>query len=105
MPSQWPLGPSASISSSWALPFHTLWTVTVPSSTMKREDGGEPEQAVSRNHVKECRLSSSESGARMAQGFSKQNQSTIEGAYRFGEFELYPRDRMLKRNGAVVALQ
>jgi len=41
----------------------------------------------------------------MAQGFSKQNQSTVEAAYRFGKFELYPRDRMLKRNGAVVALQ
>jgi DNA-binding winged helix-turn-helix (wHTH) protein len=41
----------------------------------------------------------------MAQGFSKQNQSSVEGAYRFGEFELYPRDRMLKRNGAAVALQ
>ncbi len=41
----------------------------------------------------------------MAQGFSKRNQSTGEAAYRFGEFELYPTDRMLKKGGSVVALQ
>ena len=41
----------------------------------------------------------------MAQGFSKRNQSSVEAAYRFGEFELYPQDRMLKRSGAPVALQ
>jgi DNA-binding winged helix-turn-helix (wHTH) protein len=40
----------------------------------------------------------------MAQGFSNGNQSTVEAAYRFGEFELNPSDRMLKRNGSGVAL-
>jgi DNA-binding winged helix-turn-helix (wHTH) protein len=41
----------------------------------------------------------------MAQGFSKENQSTVETAYRFGEFELHPANRLLKRDGASVALQ
>lgn len=41
----------------------------------------------------------------MAQGFSKQNQSAVETAYRFGEFELHPGNRWLKRNGKSVALQ
>jgi DNA-binding winged helix-turn-helix (wHTH) protein len=40
----------------------------------------------------------------MAQRFSKENQSTVETAYRFGEFELHPRDRVLKRDGAGLAL-
>ncbi len=35
----------------------------------------------------------------MIYGFSKQNQSTVETAYRFGEFALYPHDRTLLRNG------
>jgi DNA-binding winged helix-turn-helix (wHTH) protein len=41
----------------------------------------------------------------MAQGFSKKNQSAIETAYRFGDFALYPRDRLLKRGAASIALQ
>jgi DNA-binding winged helix-turn-helix (wHTH) protein len=41
----------------------------------------------------------------MAQGFSKKNQSVIEAAYRFGDFALYPRDRLLKRGAASIALQ
>jgi DNA-binding winged helix-turn-helix (wHTH) protein len=41
----------------------------------------------------------------MAQGFSKENQSTVETAYRFGEFELHPANRLLKQNGKSVALQ
>ncbi|HEY4763551.1 MAG TPA: winged helix-turn-helix domain-containing protein [Candidatus Sulfotelmatobacter sp.] len=41
----------------------------------------------------------------MAQGFSKKNQSPIETAYRFGDFALYPRDRLLKRGAASIALQ
>jgi len=41
----------------------------------------------------------------MAQGFSKKNQSAVETAYRFGDFALYPRDRLLKRGTASIALQ
>jgi DNA-binding winged helix-turn-helix (wHTH) protein len=41
----------------------------------------------------------------MAQGFSKKSQSAIETAYRFGDFALYPRDRLLKRGTASIALQ
>jgi DNA-binding winged helix-turn-helix (wHTH) protein len=41
----------------------------------------------------------------MTQGFSKKNQSAIETAYRFGDFALYPRDRLLKRGTASIALQ
>jgi DNA-binding winged helix-turn-helix (wHTH) protein len=41
----------------------------------------------------------------MAQEFSKKNQSAIETAYRFGDFALYPRDRLLKRGAASIALQ
>jgi DNA-binding winged helix-turn-helix (wHTH) protein len=41
----------------------------------------------------------------MAQGFSKKNQSAIETAYRFGDFALYPHDRLLKRGVASIALQ
>jgi DNA-binding winged helix-turn-helix (wHTH) protein len=41
----------------------------------------------------------------MAQGFSKKNQSTIDSAYRFGEFELHPRERLLKRAGVSLPLQ
>ena len=41
----------------------------------------------------------------MAQGFSKENQSTVETAYRFGEFELHPANRLLKQKGKSVALQ
>lgn len=41
----------------------------------------------------------------MAQGFSKKNQSAVETAYRFGDFALYPSDRLLKRGTASIALQ
>jgi len=41
----------------------------------------------------------------MTQGFSKKNQSAIETAYRFGDFALYPHDRLLKRGAASIALQ
>jgi len=41
----------------------------------------------------------------MALGFSKKNQSPVESAYRFGDFELYPRDRLLKRTGVPIPLQ
>jgi DNA-binding winged helix-turn-helix (wHTH) protein len=41
----------------------------------------------------------------MAHGFSKKNQSPIDTAYRFGDFELHPRDRLLKRAGVSVPLQ
>lgn len=41
----------------------------------------------------------------MAHGFSKKKQSAVETAYRFGDFALYPRDRLLKRGAASIALQ
>lgn len=41
----------------------------------------------------------------MAHRFSKENQSSPETAYRFSDFELYPRDRLLKRAGTAVPLQ
>ena len=41
----------------------------------------------------------------MAHVFSKENQSATSTAYRFGDFELFPRDRLLKKNGGHVALQ
>jgi DNA-binding winged helix-turn-helix (wHTH) protein len=41
----------------------------------------------------------------MSHGFSKENQSSPDAAYRFGDFELYPRDRLLKRAGIAVPLQ
>jgi DNA-binding winged helix-turn-helix (wHTH) protein len=41
----------------------------------------------------------------MAQGFSKENQSSAATAYQFGDFELYPADRMLKRSGVPIQLQ
>ena len=41
----------------------------------------------------------------MAQGFSKKNQSTAETAYRFADFALYPRDRLLKRGTASILLE
>jgi DNA-binding winged helix-turn-helix (wHTH) protein len=41
----------------------------------------------------------------MVQGFSKENQSSPDTAYRFGDFELYPRDRVLKRGSIAVQLQ
>jgi DNA-binding winged helix-turn-helix (wHTH) protein len=41
----------------------------------------------------------------MTHEFSKENQSSPDAAYRFGDFELYPRDRLLKRDGIAVPLQ
>jgi DNA-binding winged helix-turn-helix (wHTH) protein len=41
----------------------------------------------------------------MAHGFSKENQSAVDTAYRFGDFELHPRDRLLKKAGIPVPLQ
>ncbi len=41
----------------------------------------------------------------MAQGFSKKNQSSVDTAYRFGDFELHPGDRLLKRASVPVPLQ
>jgi DNA-binding winged helix-turn-helix (wHTH) protein len=41
----------------------------------------------------------------MAHGFSKENQSAVDTAYRFGDFELHPRDRLLKNAGVPVPLQ
>lgn len=41
----------------------------------------------------------------MAQGFSNKIQSAVETAYRFGDFALYPSDRLLKRGTASIALQ
>jgi DNA-binding winged helix-turn-helix (wHTH) protein len=41
----------------------------------------------------------------MPHRFSNQNQSPVESAYRFGKFELYPADRLLRRTGQTVPLQ
>lgn len=41
----------------------------------------------------------------MPHGFSKENQTSPDTAYRFGDFELYPHDRLLKRAGISVPLQ
>jgi DNA-binding winged helix-turn-helix (wHTH) protein len=41
----------------------------------------------------------------MAHGFPKQNQSGVENAFRFGDFELDPRERRLTREGVAVSLQ
>src|SRR3984957_152364 len=41
----------------------------------------------------------------MAQRFSNKNQRSLDTAYRFGEFELHPGDRLLKRAGISVPLQ
>ncbi|HTB95467.1 MAG TPA: winged helix-turn-helix domain-containing protein [Terracidiphilus sp.] len=41
----------------------------------------------------------------MSHRFSKQNQSSVDTAYRFGKFELYPEDRLLRRAGRAVTLQ
>jgi DNA-binding winged helix-turn-helix (wHTH) protein len=41
----------------------------------------------------------------MPHGFSKKNQSSVETAYRFGDFELYPGDRMLTKASSPVSLQ
>jgi len=41
----------------------------------------------------------------MSLEYSKENQSTVESAYRFGAFELSPRDRLFKHDGVAVPLQ
>src|ERR1700710_767893 len=41
----------------------------------------------------------------MTQGFSKKNQSSVESAFRFGDFELHPHERLLKSAGVPVPLQ
>lgn len=41
----------------------------------------------------------------MAHRFSKENQSSVATAYQFGDFELFPADRMLKRSGIPIQLQ
>jgi DNA-binding winged helix-turn-helix (wHTH) protein/tetratricopeptide (TPR) repeat protein len=41
----------------------------------------------------------------MTLAFSKENQSSIETSYRFGRFELYPSERLLKENGCPVQVQ
>jgi len=41
----------------------------------------------------------------MTHEYSKKNQSSVDTAYRFGDFELHPRDRLLKRAGIPVPLQ
>lgn len=41
----------------------------------------------------------------MKHGFSKENQSSVDTAYRFADFELSPRDRLLKKAGIPVPLQ
>lgn len=41
----------------------------------------------------------------MRHRFSKENQSSVDSAYRFGKFELCPADRILRRAGRTVPLQ
>jgi len=41
----------------------------------------------------------------MAHVFSKENQSSVATSYQFGDFELFPADRMLKRSGVPIQLQ
>lgn len=41
----------------------------------------------------------------MSHGFSKKNQSSIESSYRFTDFELHPRERLLKRSDVPIPLQ
>jgi DNA-binding winged helix-turn-helix (wHTH) protein len=41
----------------------------------------------------------------MAHGFSKENQSSVATSYQFGDFELFPADRMLKQSGVPVQIQ
>ena len=53
----------------------------------------------------QCRLVSRHRSPPMTQGFSKENQSSNEMAYRFGEFELYPSERLLNRAGTAIPVQ
>jgi DNA-binding winged helix-turn-helix (wHTH) protein len=41
----------------------------------------------------------------MTHGFSKKNQSSVEYAYRFGDFELHPDERLLKKARVPIPLQ
>jgi DNA-binding winged helix-turn-helix (wHTH) protein len=41
----------------------------------------------------------------MSHRFSNQNQSRTESLFRFGEFELSPGDRILRKSGRLVSLQ
>jgi DNA-binding winged helix-turn-helix (wHTH) protein len=41
----------------------------------------------------------------MTQGFSKKNQSSPNSAYRFGDFELHPNERLLKKTAVSIPLQ
>src|ERR1700738_5647787 len=41
----------------------------------------------------------------MPQGISKENQSSTDAAYRFADFELYPRERLLRRGNDALSLQ
>ena len=41
----------------------------------------------------------------MTHGFSKKNQSSVEYAYRFGDFELYPDERLLRKARVPIPLQ
>ncbi len=41
----------------------------------------------------------------MPQGFSKKNQSSPNAAYRFGDFELHPNERLLKKTAVSIPLQ
>jgi DNA-binding winged helix-turn-helix (wHTH) protein len=41
----------------------------------------------------------------MAHGFSKRNQSSVESAYRFADFELHPRERLFSKAGSPLPLQ
>jgi DNA-binding response OmpR family regulator len=41
----------------------------------------------------------------MEHQFSKENQSSPDTAYRFSDFELHPRDQLLKRAVTAVPLQ
>jgi DNA-binding winged helix-turn-helix (wHTH) protein len=53
----------------------------------------------------QCKLVSTQRIPVLAHGFSKKIQSPIDAVYRFGDFELHPRDRLLKRAGIPVPLQ
>jgi DNA-binding winged helix-turn-helix (wHTH) protein len=46
-----------------------------------------------------------DAGPHLRHRFSKENQSSVDSAYRFGKFELYPADRLLRRSGRTVPLQ
>jgi DNA-binding winged helix-turn-helix (wHTH) protein len=41
----------------------------------------------------------------MTHGFSKEIQSSVAVGYQFGDFELFPADRVLKRSGIPIQLQ